>query len=594
MMGCFPQNPNGWAGIPLISTAPRRTRKNNFGNNANGSGNPKPRILISNNSTEYDENAMSRLAIHAHGAPLILAGRYRNRVQKRGDQKQQQQGTNANCTPAVKPHEGSNATVEFSNSVKPAVTSSDNSTTGSDENSPSNGTNQETCLPRIIKPRKRRKKDRKPQNTSVACLPEATTSTPQKINTDLQDFSQVTVTHDPSLSSIPRLLHSLDNMQTSQDLTSFSCKENTALTSREGILDYPIQQDSSDTSFKMQLSSEEEPVASCCCRICDPSCRIWAFPLRRSCSDNTAELELQKSNKDVGVIGSNRSSSARNGTDWRGSSKVGSNRSLFRNGSFSDSGDSGCDLLSGINFGDEPIFFNGSSNQISTSPIGDDRSFIDFPTAETLLTESINEISKKLMETVDLRSDIFSSDSSSVFSDSVLSDDMLFNIENLTRSCNSNGSNNNLLNNNTAQVTYPSHTASSDLFTDLQHYPNQHHHLISNNNNNNSNSTNNNISNVNCNYLLNGITGDNNSSGSSNSNSNCNNNFVMFHEKDRENEIFNCFDMVWSRNDRHNNHHGGFGVGGIGNGSSSNNGIFGGTRQLLPIEEQRIQLQTTG
>lgn len=51
---------------------------------------------------------------------------------------------------------------------------------------------------------------------------------------------------------------------------------------------------------------------ACSCHRCDPFLKIWAFPLRRFCLDNCAEIELNCS-KD----GSNRSNSFR--TEWRSS-----------------------------------------------------------------------------------------------------------------------------------------------------------------------------------------------------------------------------------------------------------------------------------
>lgn len=180
---------------------------------------------------------------------------------------------------------------------------------------------------------------------------------------------------------------------------------------------------------------------ACSCRLCDPFCKIWAFPLRRSCSDNSAEIELNRA-KDVGVIGSNRSNSFR--SEWRSSphsleqqpdASPGS-----RKGSFSDSGDSGCDLLSGLTFCSEDIL-SSVNRELFLTPVDAGKEF-KFPTSsggsggggpnsisgsgspnssESPCSEMllISELTKKLNEGLDLRSSGSDSGGSSAsFSDS--------------------------------------------------------------------------------------------------------------------------------------------------------------------------------
>lgn len=103
-----------WAGgMPLISFA------NNQKRNRDVKG-------------EEQKNPLARLAVHTQGAPLILAKNF----QRRNKQKK-----------------------SFDNSKK-STSVADTVSVTSDESSGS--ANSDNCLPRIIKPRKRRKKDRKP------------------------------------------------------------------------------------------------------------------------------------------------------------------------------------------------------------------------------------------------------------------------------------------------------------------------------------------------------------------------------------------------------------------------------------------------
>lgn len=302
MIGCY-QNANGWAGVPLISTATRRPRKQQQFQQQNRLNN------------DFDENAMTRLALHAHGAPLILAGRYwnnKNQNQRRNEQTLDVPTTTIPSTPTQINDECSSSSSSTSSLTIGVVT-------------------QEMCLPRIIKPRKRRKKDRKPV------------------------------------------------VQQEEETTKIKLDETTI------------------ESIKLN----EELISSCSCRLCDPYCKIWAFPLRRSCSDTTAEI-IQEKVKDVGVIGSNRLTTVRN--EWRSQPHSINDQIDYTNsrkGSFSDSGDSGCDILSGINFTDDLLCCKNHEE----------------------------ELTNKFKNSMDIKCDQ-SSDSSSVFSDCVFgdSDDPIVNL----------------------------------------------------------------------------------------------------------------------------------------------------------------------
>lgn len=131
---------DGWAGgMPLISFAnhQRRLKKNEHGTNQ-----------------KIVDDPLTRLAVHTKGAPLIVTKSFNHRKNK--VHRNNNSGTN------TKVFENSN--VKKQNKCPDQRQSNNISTDAvsvtSDESSTSN--NSENCLPRIIKPRKRRKKDRKP------------------------------------------------------------------------------------------------------------------------------------------------------------------------------------------------------------------------------------------------------------------------------------------------------------------------------------------------------------------------------------------------------------------------------------------------
>lgn len=265
--------------------------------------------------------------------------------------------------------------------------------------------------------------------------------------------------------------------------------------------------------------SVEEETSSCSCRLCDPFCRIWAFPLRRSCSDNT-EVEASRQSKNVGVIGGNRVSTVRN--EWRSSPQLlmsgsllnsslpdhsggcssTSEFSLSRKGSFSDSGDSGCDILSGLSFPDDVLL-------PSVTPT--EQFEFKFSPDNAVFSESINEISRKMMESMDLRS-CSSEDSGSVFSDSVFSDEFLMSLDSLAQSGLFNNNNMKNINSNV-----------QPNFVGLQH------------------------TNAGMWFDQNNVMSANDPSLFLNNSGKVNvDQFVYHHEKDRGDEVINCFDMVWS------------------------------------------------
>ncbi|XP_049764626.1 insulinoma-associated protein 2-like [Schistocerca cancellata] len=154
-----------YIGSCLIS-APRKAGEGGAALAAGPAPAPAPLCGLPLISLAPRPGAFSRLAMHTQGAPLILAGRYGARKQGQGQgqgQRQQQRG------PAVA--RAAEATTEAAGSGGGGgrATSSDSLNTASDESSgPS-----ENSLPRIIKPRKRRKKDRKPPAAPAAHQPAA-------------------------------------------------------------------------------------------------------------------------------------------------------------------------------------------------------------------------------------------------------------------------------------------------------------------------------------------------------------------------------------------------------------------------------------
>lgn len=192
----------GWAGLPLISMAPSNSRRNrkpstssngglNNGNRniKNSTGPHHPGAIVTNgcsgkngvdsdHTSQQSRTPLSRLAIHTQGAPLILAGRYNINGRK----------NNANHIrgPPARQIRAGDISVRRSNSVRDTAGSA-GSAAGSNGGTPNSDClsvasdessgHSENSLPRIIKPRKRRKKDRKPPPQTNASPPETPNTT---------------------------------------------------------------------------------------------------------------------------------------------------------------------------------------------------------------------------------------------------------------------------------------------------------------------------------------------------------------------------------------------------------------------------------
>ena len=387
---------NEWTGAPLITNIDGRSKKvfnNNCPNNNSNSINNNR----NNNGYDYDEMALSRLAKHAHGAPIILSGRYRSKSMRE-----------------VKPqhsfgHENGKNSFNH-NLLKPTITQTTahnrslevDSHTYDESATYGNGSHTNgTCLPRIIKPRKRRKKDRKPivvtgllhDNLSYS-MP--TNFTANSLGNNAQFQASTNDGRFPNVDHFDAMNFKRPAPKPATENGFYNCDfDPTTLVSvsSSSTSSSPISLSNSSLS-----STTSAATSSCSCRLCDPFCKIWAFPLRRSFSDNSAvELDHYNNNnnhikKDVGVIGGNRvqatisnsnsnsssSNSSSSKSNWNSSGTsfsfldimefnhyhrqqqeqkqlqlpssamtLLSDVDRLRSESLSDSGDSGCDLLLG-------------------------------------------------------------------------------------------------------------------------------------------------------------------------------------------------------------------------------------------------------
>lgn len=371
MIGSY-QNTSGWTGLPLISMASRRPRKSS--QNYNKHVQPLNFSLLTNhrnthvenkanertnnnvcNELEYNDNLMSRLAIHAHGAPLILSGRF-PQANKIGIHKNSIILYNGKC------NTGNECQTKLGCDETPNISSST-----INENLPENS------LPRIIKPRKRRKRDRNP--------------------------------------SIKKTVDTLGNNKSGD--VSFALIDsisNLPVSTYNG--DILIENSKSPAIIPPQLETKkhlrknyhhEELLPPCSCRLCDPNSHIWSFPFRRPCTDKITEIG-EKSHI-VGVIGSNRSLGVQN--QWPSSSQLLEyNISGSRKENLSDTGYSGCEQPIGehsTNQKTKKIAYVNAAISVNLNLM--DCLAYKFTDSDHILDENINDISQKMLETLDLKGD---------------------------------------------------------------------------------------------------------------------------------------------------------------------------------------------
>ncbi|XP_032577290.1 uncharacterized protein LOC116801483 [Drosophila sechellia] len=368
------QRINECAGIPLIS-------------NASSHLSPAQRQRLLRKSAlktcptwPHGGATMSQLVVHAQGMPLLQQNG-KHHLQKQQLQHHQPQHHHhpvannwsgyqpMSSQPAFKLADKSRA-LRYQNSAPPVLSSQEktpNNAAGQDQST----TPAETCLPRIIKPRKRRKKDRKPGNGVLL-----------KIETDMQ----------------PKMTNPLDG---------YTANAGGPYHLPSGILQH------------------DHTHGVCFCRECDPLRSLWDYPLRRSLSDASSSEPGGGSRESSSSTSSTHSDSSCDSSicsqslpsslalqeetteefapitgDSSRAEKVGvigsqrSHPSAVATPSQCLSDDSGYgDILSGINIAND-LF----GNCWRGGKLGNASSSISAQ-AETLLDASLNEISRKLIET---------------------------------------------------------------------------------------------------------------------------------------------------------------------------------------------------
>lgn len=161
--------------------------------------------------------------------------------------------------------------------------------------------NTTSCLPRIIKPRKRRKKERKSSNsapTEEEDFSSSATFTFSLENEFTQSFTIDDCWRDKTLN-----FNSILNKNEENDLLFLNrLNESSSLLSL-----------SSGSGASSQFSTTS--ASSCSCQLCAPNCKIWSFPLQKSSSYQESSLDDRfgeqvltsvTKKKDFGIIGSDR------------------------------------------------------------------------------------------------------------------------------------------------------------------------------------------------------------------------------------------------------------------------------------------------
>lgn len=271
-------HPNAWLGAPLISMAGRA---------------PPAR-----------QTPVSKLAMHAQGAPLIIQNRQDRRKFMTVPEQRIHRPLAHTDHVARERCEGNEGNKLRNQQQQPRSTRSgrnnntDAVSVASDESSGS--TNSETMLPRIIKPRKRRKKDRKPNNI----LPHDLSPTAL----ELGEIDHCTVS---GISSTPRNIYDESycrdlSMSYRADVKVLEYPEPVPETYRVSVLGEALE--ASRFGLAEAASPAESAVTSCQCRYCDPVGQIWdadsiADLLNENSSGDFAPTKLEDSMKVVGSLG---------------------------------------------------------------------------------------------------------------------------------------------------------------------------------------------------------------------------------------------------------------------------------------------------
>ncbi|ALC45835.1 CG17786 [Drosophila busckii] len=309
--------------------------------------------------------SISRLAVHAQGLPLLQA--------QKQQQQPQQQHLPLHAWPAYQPvrHNLMQLTdksrvLRYQNSAPAALCPPEQQQQQQQslKEETTTAAATESCLPRIIKPRKRRKKDRKPANGVLL-----------KMDAELQPKLQ-------QQQQQQQQQHQLLPLQHDHSHGVCFCRDCDPLLSP---WDFTLRRSHSNASSSGQGSSSSSTTStnsadnSCASSICSQSV-LHVFDE----TEHFAPITGDSSRADiVGVIGSQRSSATATTTIAAATSAT---------ACLSDSNDSGYgDILSGMNIAND--LFASCFGQTTATANGSNAN------AETLLNESINEISRKLIET---------------------------------------------------------------------------------------------------------------------------------------------------------------------------------------------------
>lgn len=275
-------HPNAWLGAPLISMT----------------GRPPPQR----------HTPISKLAMHAQGAPLIIQNRpdrrkYTTTPEQRHHRPLSLAETSVShlkdrCERSMDASRSRNAQHQQVRSTRGGRgNNTDAVSVASDESSGS--TNSETMLPRIIKPRKRRKKDRKPNNMA-----------PHDMSvTSLEDIEQHCGVPGVTASS-----HNIYNESYCRDVVLPYRLDVKVLDYSDPVSDsYKVSAlgealEATRFGVAEAVSPAESAVSTCQCRYCDPVGQIWdadaiADLLDESSSGDFAPTKLEESMKVVGPLG---------------------------------------------------------------------------------------------------------------------------------------------------------------------------------------------------------------------------------------------------------------------------------------------------
>lgn len=213
-------------------------------------------------------NPLSRLAVHTQGAPLILSHN-RYRIKNKGK-------FNPSCgipTSSVNKQHPGNSLNSGSQvkSNKCREINVDTVSVASDESSGS--ANSENCLPRIIKPRKRRKKDRKPPPHL------STSSTSRSLNQDDSFSTDSGATTSPDIinTTTSISLHMPPSFPSYSSTRDRIASESVTSTGSNDISETPnLHHSFEDIEDHLDVTDINGNVESSCqCRYCDPSGQIW-------------------------------------------------------------------------------------------------------------------------------------------------------------------------------------------------------------------------------------------------------------------------------------------------------------------------------